>query len=65
MLVCYVECFYNRDGKWYYAGTYTALRLADLTTKEFEQLSNEVRLLSPRFLPFLLATHNHPRHLHT
>lgn len=44
---CVSECFYNKDGKWYYAGTYTALRLADLTPKEFEQLSNEVCLLSP------------------
>ncbi|KAI0304151.1 hypothetical protein BC826DRAFT_214813 [Russula brevipes] len=35
------ECFYNKDGKWYYAGVYKAIRLDDLTTKEFEQLSNE------------------------
>ncbi|KAN0126871.1 hypothetical protein V8E52_000511 [Russula decolorans] len=35
------ECFYNKDGKWYYAGVYKAVRLDDLTTKEFEQLSNE------------------------
>ncbi|KAN0131357.1 hypothetical protein V8E53_010734 [Lactarius tabidus] len=35
------ECFYNKDGKWYYAGVYKALRLDDLTTKEFEQLSTE------------------------
>ncbi|EIM82308.1 uncharacterized protein STEHIDRAFT_160857 [Stereum hirsutum FP-91666 SS1] len=39
------ECFYNKDGKWYYAGTYTALRLADLTPKEFEQLSTETTQL--------------------
>lgn len=44
MLRCFAECFYNKDGKWYYAGTYTALRLADLTPKEFEQLSTEVCL---------------------
>lgn len=42
LLRCFVECFYNKDGKWYYARTYTALRLADLTPKEFEQLSTEV-----------------------
>lgn len=35
------ECFYNKDGKWYYAGVYKALRLDDLTTQEFEQLSTE------------------------
>ncbi|KAI9507026.1 hypothetical protein F5148DRAFT_165934 [Russula earlei] len=35
------ECFYNKDGKWYYAGVYRAIRLDDLTTKEFEQLSTE------------------------
>ncbi|KAI0004967.1 hypothetical protein BJV74DRAFT_316307 [Russula compacta] len=35
------ECFYNKDGKWYYAGVYKAIRLDDLTTKEFEQLSTE------------------------
>ena len=37
------ECFYNKDGKWYYAGVYRALRLQDLTAKEWEQLSDEVR----------------------
>ncbi|KAH9062748.1 hypothetical protein EDB87DRAFT_259550 [Lactarius vividus] len=35
------ECFYYKDGKWYYAGVYKALRLEDLTSKEFEQLSTE------------------------
>ncbi|KAI0251360.1 hypothetical protein BJV78DRAFT_1126595, partial [Lactifluus subvellereus] len=35
------ECFYNKDGKWYYAGVYKTIRLDDLTTKEFEQLSTE------------------------
>ncbi|KAF8272474.1 hypothetical protein EI94DRAFT_1566136, partial [Lactarius quietus] len=39
------ECFYNKDGKWYYAGVYKALRLEDLTTKEFEQLSTEATLI--------------------
>ncbi|KAJ7041943.1 hypothetical protein C8F04DRAFT_111681 [Mycena alexandri] len=35
------ECFYNKDGNWYYAGVYKAFRLEDLTTKEWEALSNE------------------------
>lgn len=57
LLRCFVECFYNKDGKWYYAGTYTALRLADLTPKEFEQLSTEVCLSTCQlFLYQLLST---------
>ncbi|KAF8895756.1 hypothetical protein CPB85DRAFT_210335 [Mucidula mucida] len=35
------ECFYNRDGAWYYAGVYKAFRMDDLTVKEWEALSNE------------------------
>ncbi|KAJ7819056.1 hypothetical protein B0H14DRAFT_3876804 [Mycena olivaceomarginata] len=35
------ECFYNKDGNWYYAGVYKAFRLEDLTTKEWEALSAE------------------------
>ncbi|KAF8839849.1 hypothetical protein BDN67DRAFT_904658, partial [Paxillus ammoniavirescens] len=35
------ECFYNKDGKWYYAGTYKAFRMDDLTTQEWEALSTE------------------------
>ncbi|KAJ6630320.1 hypothetical protein B0H10DRAFT_2349520 [Mycena sp. CBHHK59/15] len=35
------ECFYNKDGNWYYAGVYKAFRLEDLTAKEWEALSNE------------------------
>ncbi|THV06900.1 hypothetical protein K435DRAFT_789004 [Dendrothele bispora CBS 962.96] len=35
------ECFYNKDGVWYYAGVYKAFRLDDLTTKEWEALSDE------------------------
>src|ERR1700692_1059583 len=38
------ECFYNKDGKWYYAGVYKAFRLEDLSIKEWETLSNEVRM---------------------
>ncbi|KAG6885366.1 hypothetical protein C0993_002696 [Termitomyces sp. T159_Od127] len=37
-----VECFFNKDGTWYYAGVYTAFRLADLTTKEWAALPTEV-----------------------
>ncbi|KAG6811809.1 hypothetical protein H0H92_005732 [Tricholoma furcatifolium] len=36
------ECFYHKDGRWYYAGIYTAFRLADLTTKEWDALPTEV-----------------------
>ncbi|KIO05607.1 hypothetical protein M404DRAFT_140722, partial [Pisolithus tinctorius Marx 270] len=35
------ECFYHKDGKWYYAGTYKAFRMDDLTTQEWELLSTE------------------------
>jgi hypothetical protein len=40
-----LECFYNKDGKWYYAGTYKAFRMDDLTTQEWEALSTEVKPL--------------------
>jgi len=44
------QCFYSKDGKWYYAGTYKAVRLQDLIPEEWSNLSNEVRhqTLSPR-----------------
>ncbi|KAI0713702.1 hypothetical protein C8Q76DRAFT_468361 [Earliella scabrosa] len=35
------ECFYNKDGKWYYAGVYKSFRLEDLCTQEWECLSTE------------------------
>ncbi|KAJ6500820.1 hypothetical protein C8R45DRAFT_1123429 [Mycena sanguinolenta] len=35
------DCFYNKDGNWYYAGVYKGFRLDDLTTKEWEALSPE------------------------
>ncbi|TFY81603.1 hypothetical protein EWM64_g2414 [Hericium alpestre] len=35
------ECFYNKDGKWYYAGIYKGIRLDDLTVTEWEHLSPE------------------------
>ncbi|KAF9557762.1 hypothetical protein CPC08DRAFT_591889, partial [Agrocybe pediades] len=35
------ECFYNKEGVWYYAGSYKAFRLDYLSTKEWMQLSNE------------------------
>ncbi|KAG6840593.1 hypothetical protein C0991_005683 [Blastosporella zonata] len=36
------QCFFNKDGIWYYAGIYTAFRLADLTAKEWAALAPEV-----------------------
>lgn len=43
------ECFFNKDGTWYYAGVYKAFRLEDLTTQEWAELPTEVRsvLLMP------------------
>ena len=35
------ECFYHKDGKWYYAGVYKQFRMDDLTVKEWEALSAE------------------------
>lgn len=35
------ECFFNKDGIWYYAGVYKAFRLDDITTKEWAELSTE------------------------
>ncbi|KAI0933424.1 hypothetical protein AcV5_005571 [Taiwanofungus camphoratus] len=36
-----VECFYNRDGKWYYAGVYRTFRMDDLVTQEWDNLCHE------------------------
>ncbi|KAI0781526.1 hypothetical protein BD413DRAFT_506005 [Trametes elegans] len=36
-----VECFFNKDGNWYYAGVYMSFRLEDLCTQEWECLSTE------------------------
>ncbi|TFK85361.1 hypothetical protein K466DRAFT_588151 [Polyporus arcularius HHB13444] len=35
------ECFFNKDGKWYYAGIYKPFRLEDLCSQEWECLSTE------------------------
>nr|VWO94535.1 Putative lipase ATG15 (EC (Autophagy-related protein 15) [Ganoderma boninense] len=35
------ECFYNKDGKWYYAGIYKSFRLDDLCPQEWDCLSQE------------------------
>ncbi|KAF5386687.1 hypothetical protein D9615_002059 [Tricholomella constricta] len=35
------ECFFNKDGIWYYAGVYKAFLLPDLTTKEWAELPIE------------------------
>ncbi|KAI0810841.1 hypothetical protein BC629DRAFT_1281488, partial [Irpex lacteus] len=32
------ECFYNKEGKWYYAGVYKTFRLRDITPEEWTQL---------------------------
>jgi len=38
----WAECFYNREGLWYYAGSYQAFQLEDLTLKEWTELPAEV-----------------------
>ncbi|KDR82042.1 hypothetical protein GALMADRAFT_49446, partial [Galerina marginata CBS 339.88] len=35
------ECFYNKEGIWYYAGLYKAFRLDTLSPQEFVQLPSE------------------------
>lgn len=45
ILTSTTECFYNRQGKWYYAGQYVALRLDDLSAKEWNELDAEVKAL--------------------
>ncbi|KAI5118092.1 hypothetical protein M0805_007742 [Coniferiporia weirii] len=35
------ECFYSKEGKWYYAGQYIAIRLDDLSTREWVALDPE------------------------
>ncbi|KAF8959740.1 hypothetical protein BDZ97DRAFT_1836777 [Flammula alnicola] len=35
------ECFYHKEGVWYYAGSYKAFRLDNLSTKEWAQLPAE------------------------
>ncbi|TFK35506.1 hypothetical protein BDQ12DRAFT_611780, partial [Crucibulum laeve] len=35
------ECFYNKEGLWYYAGSYQGFRMDDLTLKEWQELSLE------------------------
>ncbi|KAI0823853.1 hypothetical protein BC628DRAFT_1382104 [Trametes gibbosa] len=35
------ECFFNKDGHWYYAGIYLSFRLEDLCPQEWECLSTE------------------------
>ncbi|KIM49731.1 hypothetical protein M413DRAFT_115341 [Hebeloma cylindrosporum] len=37
------ECFYNKDGVWYYAGSYKAFMLDYLSVKEWEQLPAETQ----------------------
>ncbi|PPQ91789.1 hypothetical protein CVT25_000434 [Psilocybe cyanescens] len=40
-LTCPEECFYNKEGVWYYAGSYKAFRLDNLSNKEWMQLPSE------------------------
>ncbi|KAJ3506110.1 hypothetical protein NLJ89_g7053 [Agrocybe chaxingu] len=35
------ECFYNREGLWYYAGSYRAFKMDELSPIEWAQLSTE------------------------
>lgn len=37
-----IECFFNKDGTWYYAGVYIGFRMEDLTTREWNELPPEV-----------------------
>ncbi|KAI0344975.1 hypothetical protein BDW22DRAFT_983491 [Trametopsis cervina] len=37
----FVECFYTKDGKWYYAGVYRTFRLRNLTPQEWAKLPME------------------------
>jgi hypothetical protein len=41
------ECFYHKDGLWYYAGSYKAFKLDTLSTKEWTGLAQDVRIYSP------------------
>lgn len=59
LIAVLIECFYNNDGTWYYAGSYKAFHLDIVSTKEWEQLSQEVvhslpiRAFSDRFIGHL------------
>ncbi|KAF8652803.1 hypothetical protein AX16_004155 [Volvariella volvacea WC 439] len=35
------ECFFNKDGTWYYAGVYVGFRMDDLSSKEWAELPQE------------------------
>ena len=39
------ECFYHKEGVWYYAGLYKGFKMDVLTPKEWSQLPSEVRIL--------------------
>lgn len=53
-IILLLECFYNKDGTWYYAGIYKAFLLDTLNVKEWAELSTEVRHSR---LSFLEASH--------
>lgn len=40
-----IECFYNNDGIWYYAGSYKSCLIDVISTQEWEQLSSEVNAI--------------------
>ena len=56
-----IECFYNKDGVWYYAGSYKAFMLDYLSVKEWEQLPAEVRSLYFSTHSYSLSTYR-PKH---
>lgn len=47
---CRTECFFNKDGNWYYAGIYQSFRLEDLCPQEWECLSPEASRVALRAL---------------
>jgi hypothetical protein len=51
------ECFYNKDGKWYYAGVYLGFRMKDLTSEEWAALSNEVSIFPCRWHALPMYVH--------
>ncbi|EIW61013.1 uncharacterized protein TRAVEDRAFT_19515 [Trametes versicolor FP-101664 SS1] len=55
------ECFFNKDGNWYYAGIYQSFRLEDLCSQEWECLSPEashatLRALNPDVIALIRET---------
>lgn len=57
-----IECFYNKAGVWYYAGTYEAFQMEELSVKEWAQLSAEVLMTSWKFNMTLTHPTDHVCH---